>query len=112
MLLDKDGLSETWDRGIRTYYEDSEDSLETPFAIQKLLDPNLAMRYDISGNGRGNDYIKNNYDMEGQYIECKQQKNNDDSYNINDLSLDEFRQRLIRHFNIAFSKNVLVWPKR
>ena len=112
MLLDKDGLSETWDRGIRTYYEDSEDSLETPFAIQKLLDPNLAMRYDISGNGRGNDYIKNNHDMEGKYIECEQQKNNDDSYNINDLSLDEFRKRLIRHFNIAFSKNVIVWPKR
>ena len=35
----------------------------------------------------------------------------DGSINVVDLSLNEFRSKLIRHFNIAFSKNEIKWPK-
>ena len=115
MLLDKDGLAKNWDKGVRTYYEEKDDCLETPFAIRKLLDINLATRYDTSGNGKGNDYIDMDNDT-GSVVaideECVTQQNTDQTYNVNDLPLDEFRNRLIRHFNIAFKKNEIVWPRR
>ena len=90
MLLDKDSLSNIWDSGIRTYYEDNEDSLETLFAMRKLLDLNLAMRYEISGNGLGNNYVNTNDDMEEKDIEYELYMNDDYSYNINNFSLNEF----------------------
>ena len=39
-------------------------------------------------------------------------KNADGSINVKDLSLNEFRRRLIRNFNIKFKQNDIVWPKR
>ena len=38
-------------------------------------------------------------------------KNTDVSINVNDLSLNVFRRRLIRNFNIKFKQNDIVWPK-
>jgi hypothetical protein len=29
---------------------------------------------------------------------------------VNDLSLDFFRSKLIKHFDIAFNKNEIQWP--
>ena len=37
-------------------------------------------------------------------------QNNDGSINVRDLSLNDFRKRLITHFNIAFSQNKVKWP--
>ena len=31
---------------------------------------------------------------------------------LQDLSMDQFRKKLIIHFNIAFTQNKLVWPTR
>ena len=115
MLLDKDNLAENWDKGVRTYYEDSDNSLEVPFAVRKLLDVNLAKRYDTSGSGVGNDYIAmdNETRDEGTIdTECGLLQNTDQSYNINDLPLEYFRNCLIRHFNIAFKRNEIIWPTR
>ena len=36
----------------------------------------------------------------------------DASYNVKKLFLNDFRQRLIRHFNIAFQRDEIVWPRR
>ena len=38
--------------------------------------------------------------------------NEDASYNVKNLSLNDFRQRLIRHFNIAFEIDEIVWPRK
>ena len=89
---------------MKTYYEDSDNTLEVPFAVQKLLDVNLAKRYDISGCGVGNDHIlsDNASGEEGGFDnESEPQKNIDLSNNVNDLQLDYFRNCLIHHFNIA-----------
>lgn len=38
---------------------------------------------------------------------------NEDGYiKLQYLSMDQFRKRLIIHFNIAFTQNKLEWPKR
>ena len=31
---------------------------------------------------------------------------------VNQLSMNEFRRRLITHFNIAFKQNIVKWPSR
>ena len=37
---------------------------------------------------------------------------NDGYIKLQDLTMNQFRNRLITHFNIAFRQNQLQWPKR
>ena len=66
---------------------------------------------DLSSMGIGNDCVRST-----SPVNCADGRsvtpNADGSINVVDLSLDEFRSRLVRHFNIAFQKNEVKWPKR
>ena len=118
MVLEKDELVDSWNDGVATYRDDEDGMIQVPFPIRKILDPNLAQRYDTSGNVIGNDYESSNIEVEApierntQTVDVQAIANEDASCNVKNLSLNEFRQRLIRHFNIAFQRDKIVWPRR
>ena len=73
---------------MKIYYEDSDNTLEVPFAVQTLLDVNLNKRYDILGCVVGNDYIaSDNASGEDRGFDnwSNPQKNIDVSNNVNDF---------------------------
>ena len=100
-LFEKDGLAESWEKG-QSPDQDGFESISMPFALRKLLDIDLAQRYDTSGNGIGND-VDIDFDDAPSIVHNPQIQNDDLSYNINDMSLNQFREKLIRHFNILFT---------
>ena len=116
-LLEKDGLAEGWGKSLSPD-EDDVKSISMLFALHKLLDINLAQRYDTSGSGIGNDVEIDSGDAQSiaecnaQPLQNKPIQNDDLSYNVNDMSLIQFREKLIRHFNIAFKQHKLKWPRR
>ena len=121
MLLEVDGLSEKWRDGVPSDWETSDNP--APNAIQKLLNPNQRRRNDLSSMGHGNDFDRNDNnemndvsDVEEEEEEntCSSIPTNSDNgpIRVRDLSLNEFRKRLIVHFNIMFHQNKVVWPTR
>ena len=83
---------------------DDIDTISTPFAIRKILDVNLATRYDVSGTGYGNDVIneEDEFVPDDEVDKSPAQCNTDNSYDVHNLSLADFRNFLVDHFNIAF----------
>ena len=112
MLLEVDGLSAKWDEGVRSDWEDSD---EIPNAVNKLNNPSSIRNFDLARSGYGNDYEPSNDevmvdDEEEPTLPIPQ--NDDESFNVCDLSLTQFRKRLITHFNILFKQNKIIWPRR
>ena len=113
MLLDVDGLDGEWNHGIRPTA-----NRPVPNAIDKLNNPSLVRNGDLFGSGLGNDYIpsEGNQQMDveedTEMFEADIEINDDGSISVTNLPLEEFRRRLVRHFNIAFLQHNIVWPKR
>ena len=113
MLLDVDGLDREWNNGIRPTTNGP-----IPNAIEKLNNPSLVRNGDLSGSGYGNDYIPSERNEEMDVEEDTEifpadiDTNEDGSISITNLRLEEFRRRLVRHFNISFVQHKIVWPKR
>ena len=103
MLLDIDGLSQYW--GSESEAE------ESSFATSRLNNPSSIRTLDLSSMGLGSDCVRST-----SPVECDDGNivtpNADGSINVVDLSLDEFRSRLVNHFNIAFQRKEIKWPKR
>ena len=110
MLLDIDGLSEEW------IAESNTDSNSTPFSIQRLNNPGtlgILVRMDISGIGYGNDCARSFGDNEEIAEASEPAVPDEDGYIfLSDLNRNEFRQRLMRNFNISFHGNEIKWPTR
>lgn len=49
---------------------------------------------------------------EGQDWDVLRQEDHGTAISVRSLSLDEFRRRLVVHFNIAFNRNEVQWPQR
>ena len=112
-LLDIDGISAVWQNGVRVWASDWSGPLgelefegvreEVPNAIARLsmnLDPR---NYDLSGMGPGEDVTGDEtvpYERSHQIMRSS----------VSNLTLTEFRSRLIEHFDLAFHRNDIVWP--
>ena len=118
MLLDIDGLCDRWEEGVPCFYEttDNEDTDNLPFSIQKLVNPSTRRSSDVSGMGHGNDADLDNNDDDSFDDEVDNDipiTPDEDGYVIiQNLSLNQFRKKLIIHFNIAFKQNKVKWPQR
>ena len=118
MLLEIDGLSKKWEEGVSSYWETEVDDFETlPFALKRLNLPSDKRVYDVSGVGLGNDVIRSPIISEielpnVQMMVDRQLEHPHEVIAVKDLPLSVFRQKLIRHFNIAFQRNEISWPKR
>ena len=119
-LLEVDGLCEGWENGVRSNWEtDVDDENDLPFALRRLKNPSKERTYDTSSMGVGPDCQKTpDQDNDCLYIASeknllKEFSSNDETVvSVNKLPLQIFRKKLITHFNIAFQRNELVWPKR
>ena len=113
-LLDVDGLNEKWRDGVRSDYQTDNNDKHLPFAIRRLVSDDSEKVYDFSGNGPGNDVILQNCNksIQDQDVALPVKTNSDGFINVRNMSLRNFRQKLIIHFNIMFQNNELKWPKR
>ena len=113
-LLDVDGLNEKWRDGVRSDYQTDNNDKHLPFAIRRLVSDDSEKVYDFSGNGPGNDVILQNCNksIQDQDVELPVETNSDGFINVRNMSLRNFCQKLIIHFNIMFQNNELKWPKR
>ena len=113
MLLEVDGLSNEWQHGVKSVYElepDTRDNL--PYALKRLATPGGKTSFDISKMGHGSDVIPT---KEGNVVEDHESVTSMDSDNsgvaVRKVPYKRFRDKLIHHFNIAFAKNELKWPR-
>jgi len=116
MLLEVDGLDDKWEDGHISSWQgelgehDGDGTRHIPQAIRRLLTPSQARNCDTSGMGSGSDRVRSDSpaddnndtvetDVEGRIV-------------VGSMSLRTFRQKLVTHFNIAFKKREVQWPKR
>ena len=101
-----------------SYWETEVDDFESlPFALKRLNLPSDKQVYDVSGVGLGNDVIRSPIISEielpnVQMMVDRHLEHPHEVIAVKYLPLSVFRQKLIRHFNIAFQRNEISWPKR
>ena len=111
MLLEIDGLSEQWRSGVKSVYEEDVDDVNNlPFSLKRLAKPDKQRNFDLSKVGYGNDVQRTvrreiNVDSNLTFDKSK-------IHNVNELTLHQFRMKLITHFNICFMHKEVVWPRR
>ena len=126
-LLEKDGLDDAWQEGALSPWETEElggNELEThdrSFAVQRLMNPQEFVRYDSSGMGAGTDVAQDEEDDQtdisplqhsGGTIYGRGETNTEGCRVVRELDWAFFRERLIEHFHIVFSRNEVIWPRR
>ncbi|KAG7345391.1 plant transposon protein [Nitzschia inconspicua] len=120
-LLEVDGLADEWGEGIPSdlegelgrHEEHGAERIPVPEPIRRLNNPINARNYDSSGMGAGSDAPNAPYEEE-QIIANVQEEmvNEDGEIVVHRLSRATFRQKLITHFDIAYTKREIKWPKR
>jgi len=124
MLLETDGLDDKWEDGVVSEWQcnmgEHDDTSRIPQAIRRLLSPAQARNFDTSGMGTGTDRVADNGADDAE--DNNGADDAEDAGNVEvdlmghivvkSLSLNQFRSRLIRHFNIAFKRREVKWPKR
>lgn len=116
-LLKVDGLSVAWESGVSSDWQGSlgETNLQDlPESIRNLVSPGLPRNFDHSGMGPGRDSV---YDQQA----IQEAEYNDRSGSVvmengaivvRRLSMNQFRERLVQHFDILFQKKQVIWPQR
>ena len=111
MLLEVDGLSEKWADGVQSDWETMEDDdgvTNLPNAVRKLLRHGSKTISDLSGMGNGNDYVPSDAAINEREIANEGISDpvldSDGCIRVRKLSLNNFRQILVMHFNIAFKR--------
>jgi hypothetical protein len=133
MLLDVDGLDEHWSAGIPSNwagdlgrFNGNDTYLATnliPMAIQHLNDPDAIRNYDTSNAGIGEDFAAqraiqdvavnlDTMDDSSNSTILEQIVVNNKAEVVHNLSMKQFCQRLVTHFNIAFQQREICWPSR
>ena len=124
-LLEVDGLAKGWEHGVQSDWEtQADDPADVPFAIKRLKAPgrkryvNMQLQ-DLLGIGHGND-VEQSTSTDDEHEEENTLHGEEEVQSIkrngkipvHKLSLELFRKKLIRHFNIAFHKHEVHWPTR
>jgi len=119
LLLEADGLSDRWQQGIPSDWEGSlgdhneNDVMEhvPNFALNRLHNPSA---YDQSGMGIGDDVTREPDDT--GFVNDNKQHNSpevcDGCVVVQSLTFDQFRARLVEHFDILFHQKKIQWPSR
>jgi hypothetical protein len=112
-LLHIDGLDKEWNsvwQGDMGEYART----DMPEAIRRLVNPSETRHYDTSGRGVGQDcdLTGNDDGLDDLGGVDNPQPDEDGRICIRDLTMKEFRNRLITHFDIAFKRREIEWPSR
>jgi hypothetical protein len=121
-LLEVDGLDEQWQEGVRSPWEgelgqfEEEDFQLIPEEIRNRLTPDKLRMYDLSGMHHGADYERDpENDDEEEELEPAIEEPLPPSGQVRlvrKLTQQQFRSRLVEHFDILFQKNQIQWPRR
>jgi hypothetical protein len=141
LLLDVDGLNSEWNNGVPSDYattmlvdDDEIAGDDIPTALQRLANPVAARENGIAAVDDGNDNTTSpagsSHQQEAEVLYppstdvASEMAINRDEVNdaghraaalpikVRDLCLDDFRKRLVVHFEIAFRQNEVEWPQR
>jgi hypothetical protein len=124
MLLEVDGLDENWTQGVPSEWEgelgqfDTAEEVNThalPFAIQRLHGTQPLRQFDLARMGQGNDRDETAGDdlPEGRTVHRGVAELDETGARVvRHLSLDCFRGKLVKHFDILFQRKELQWPSR
>jgi len=123
LLLEVDGLDEKWEDGVISSWQgdlgNPDGTRHIPEAIRRLLTPSQARNYNTSGMGVGSEGMRtaragrqNGDTDDDDGDESMVETNLDRHVVVGSLSMRSFRKRLITHFNIAFKRCEVKWPKR
>ena len=127
-LLEIDGMDVPWENGVSCDYLDQNfhdfDDKEIPNAIHELCqDYGPLPGIDFFTTGTCNTFVHDNF-MTGRNSDDEGSEQSDEDAGsallldengavcVNTMSLDDFRSKLVIHFDILFKKKALVWPKR
>ena len=104
---------------------DLEDLDAIPFALRRLASPSEYRNFDNSGMGLGVEGVEENEDAGGGGVGLDEANGlesvleaddpsvqTNGARDINKMSLMAFREKLVVHFNIKFSRHELQWPER
>jgi hypothetical protein len=88
-----------------------------PPAITHLHNPALSCNYDSSAMGHGEDFYDERrvrqLHFEPPHLRVSQViAQSDGAMMVRSLTMEQFRKRLVKHFNIAFACREIVWPSR
>ena len=125
-LLDIDGLSKEWDGGVcisdwegtlgELDFEGVDEGIPNVLARLSLnLDPR---NYDSSGMGAGSDVVGEILVEKRGRLTWDNGDGDDDNvqssrvWSVRHTSLSVFRRHLVEHFQIMYSRNEVVWPKK
>ncbi|KAG7342192.1 DDE superfamily endonuclease [Nitzschia inconspicua] len=116
-LLEVDGLDKSWNSGVPSEWQgdlgkhDDCDVRYIPRPIRRLLSPQQRRNYDTSGMGIGGDMMKEqNHEVVPNIVERVSHSNGE--MVVRKMSMQQFRSKLVEHFDIAFKKRELSWPSR
>jgi len=114
-LLEIDGLDNKWGSEWQGGMGDIQED-DLPQSVRTLLDQeSLMVNYNGSGMGLGDDGSSSISQQESSDEQAEDFAGNFQEVHgailVRKLSMKQFRDRLIRHFDIAFQKRELQWPK-
>jgi hypothetical protein len=124
-LLHEDGLDSAWEDGVQSDWEGQlglhnvqDVEYHIPDAVQRLMSRREMQHFDVSGMGFGSDVRheqshqrrRHNAGVETQRSLRDDADEAESVRVVKDLSLEFFRSKLIRHFDIAFQRNEIQWP--
>ena len=123
-LLDEDGLNQQWEEGIPSDWNgelgqfDHDDLRYIPMAVRRLNNPDRVRNYDSSGRGIGEDF-RHERDRRMQPCDIQvldniheQVRDAAGTVRVRKLTLNQFRTKLVTHFDITFRRNKIRWPTR
>ncbi len=124
-LLHIDGLHRQWEDGVPSVWaneydnEDGDDDIEVDEDVDDLPDAIVRLRNPVS---------ERNYEIDKPHRDHPQEEvertpapvttpitpaySNNNVVVVRQLSLDNFRRRLVQHFSIAVARNEVKWPRR
>jgi hypothetical protein len=110
--LESDGLNEQWTSEWEGGLGDIATE-EIPESVRTLLSSGSSnidfSRYDMSGMGYGDDVLMDN-EEEDLHVGVEE-RDISGAVKVHKMSMVQFRKKLVRHFEIAFTKKEISWPR-
>ena len=96
-------------------HTDSDSNSFIPKPILRLHSTVAAHRYDVSGVGAGSDLSEEENNVPEESLEMANEpaiQSGNTVLKVRELGLNYFRSKLVSHFDIAYKRGEVEWPKR
>ena len=96
-------------------HTDSDSNSFVPKPILRLHSTVAARCYDVSGVGAGSDLSEEENNVPEESLEMANEpaiQSGNTVLKVRELGLNYFRSKLVSHFDIAYKRGEVEWPKR